>query len=405
MYKLILNLFAEVQVTTQSSLSAEMKTFYDMRLIDEASPMLVHEQFGQKRPIPQGGGKSIEFRKFSPLPKALVPLTEGVTPNGNSLEVTKMTATVEQFGDFIVQSDVLELTAIDNTILEATKLLGKQAGLTMDTIVRNIMNSGTNVSYAPKISGSTETEVTSRKDLDKTAKLTVDVVQRVVAKLRAQNAPTINGDYVAIIHPYVAYDLMRDPEWIDAHKYSTPENIYTGEIGKIGGVRFVQSTEAKIFAPKIKGKVKTAVSSAGTSITVEGNLPTMTGVSVPCYLGGNINTITAIAEASDGVYTVTLGTAATAAVGDILVDREGTADGLAVFSCLFLGDGAYGVTEVTGGGLQTIIKQKGSAGTADPLDQRSSVGWKGLKTAKILVDNYLVRCEVCSRYSDTASAN
>ena len=131
----------------------------------------------------------------------------------------------------------------------------------------------------------------------------------------------------------------------------------------------------------------------------------MTGVSVPCYLGGNINTITAIAEASDGVYTVTLGTAATAAVGDILVDREGTADGLAVFSCLFLGDGAYGVTEVTGGGLQTIIKQKGSAGTADPLDQRSSVGWKGLKTAKILVDNYLVRCEVCSRYSDTASAN
>lgn len=405
MYKLILNLFAEVQVTTQPSLSAEMKTFYDMRLIDEASPMLVHEQFGQKRPIPQGSGKTIEFRKFSPLPKALVPLTEGVTPSGNSLEVTNMTATVEQFGDFIVQSDVLELTAIDNTILEATKLLGRQAGLTMDTIVRNVMNSGTNVSYAPKISGSTETEVTSRKDLDKTAKLTVDVVQRIVAKLRAQNAPTINGDYVAIIHPYVAYDLMRDPEWIDAHKYSTPENIYTGEIGKIGGVRFVQSTEAKIFAPKIKGKVKTAVSSAGTSITVEGNLPTMTGVSVPCYLGGNINTITAIAEASDGVYTVTLGTAATAAVGDILVDREGTADGLAVFSCLFLGDGAYGVTEVTGGGLQTIIKQKGSAGTADPLDQRSSVGWKGLKTAKILVDNYLVRCEVCSRYSDTASAN
>lgn len=405
MYKLILNLFAEVQVTTQPSLSAEMKTFYDMRLIDEAAPMLVHEQFGQKRPIPQGSGKTIEFRKFSPLPKALVPLTEGVTPSGNSLEVTNMTATVEQFGDFIVQSDVLELTAIDNTILEATKLLGRQAGLTMDTIVRNIMNSGTNVSYAPKISGSAETEVTSRKDLDKTAKLTVDVVQRIVAKLRAQNAPTINGDYVAIIHPYVAYDLMRDPEWIDAHKYSTPENIYTGEIGKIGGVRFVQSTEAKIFAPKIKGKVKTAVSSAGTSVTVEGNLPTMTGVSVPCYLGGNINTITAIAEASDGVYTVTLGTAATAAVGDILVDREGTADGLAVFSCLFLGDGAYGVTEVTGGGLQTIIKQKGSAGTADPLDQRSSVGWKGLKTAKILVDNYLVRCEVCSRYSDTASAN
>ena len=399
-----------MSTVTTTTLSAEMKTFYDMRLIDEASPMLVHEQFGQKRPIPQGGGKTVNFRRFSPLAKATTALTEGVTPSGSSLSVSSISAIVAQYGDYVVQSDVLELTAVDNTILETTKLLGRQAGLTMDTIVRNALLLGTNKSYAPKYVADTngnlfETEVTKTADLDTSAKLTVDVVQRVVAKLRAQNAPTIGGDYVCIIHPYVAYDLMRDPEWIDAHKYSTPENIYTGEIGKIGGVRFVQSTEAKIFAPKIKGKVKTAVSSAGTSITVEGNLPTMTGVSVPCYLGGNINTITAIAEASDGVYTVTLGTAATAAVGDILVDREGTADGLAVFSCLFLGDGAYGVTEVTGGGLQTIIKQKGSAGTADPLDQRSSVGWKGLKTAKILVDNYLVRCEVCSRYSDTASAN
>ena len=405
MYKLILNLFADTQVTTQPSLSAEMKTFYDMRLIDEASPMLVHEQFGQKRPIPQGSGKTIEFRKFSPLPKALTPLTEGVTPSGNSLEVTAVTATVEQFGDYIVQSDVLELTALDNTILESTKLLGKQAGLTMDTVVRDILNAGTNVSYAPKVSGSTETEVTSRKDLDNTAKLTVDTVQRMVAKLRAQNAPTISGDYVAIIHPYVAYDLMRDPEWIDAHKYATPDNIYAGEIGKVGGVRFVQTTEAKIFAPKIKGKVKTAVSSAGTSISVEGNLTEMTDVSIPCYLAGKENTIKTIRKNSEGAYTVILGTAATAQVGDVLADREGTVSGLAVFSCLFMGEGAYGVTEVSGGGLQTIIKQKGSSGTADPLDQRSSVGWKGLKTAKILVDSYLVRCEVCSRYSDTASAN
>lgn len=68
----------------------------------------------------------------------------------------------------------------------------------------------------------------------------------MVAKLRAQNAPTINGDYVCIIHPYVAYDLMRDPEWVDAHKYAAPENLYTGEIGKMCGVRFVQSTEAEI---------------------------------------------------------------------------------------------------------------------------------------------------------------
>ena len=310
-----------------SGLSAEMKTFYDMTLIDEATANLVHDQFGQKRPIPANGGKTIEFRKFAPLAKATTPLTEGVTPDGKSLTVTAETATVSQYGDYITQSDVLELTALDNTILEATKLLGRQAGITLDTVVRDILHSGTNVTYCPKVANGAETAVTTRAGLDATCQLTVKVIQQVVAKLRGQNAPTINGKYVAIIHPYVAYDLMRDPEWIDAHKYANPTNLYEGEIGEIAGVRFVQTTEAKI------------------------------------YDGG-------------------------------------------VFGTLFLGDGAYGVTEITGGGLETIVKQKGSAGTADPLDQRSSVGWKAIKTAKILIPNYIVRVESKSAtFSATAAAN
>lgn len=333
-YSINLQLFA-TQTTLLDGLSPEMKTFYDMTLIDVAGPELVHEQFGQKRPIPKNGGKTIEFRQFSPLEKALTPITEGVTPSGNSLTVTAKTATVSQYGDFITQSDVLELTSLDNTILEATKLLGRQAGLTLDTVVRNVLQSGTNVTYCSKISTTgAETAVTSRANLDATAQLTVDTVMQVVAKLRAQNAPTINGKYVAIIHPYVAYDLMRDPEWTDAHKYTTSENLYEGEIGEIAGVRFVETSEAKIYS------------------------------------------------------------------------GDGCPSGLAVFATLFIADGAYGVTEVEGGGLQTIVKQKGSAGTADPLDQRSSVGWKGLKVAEILVDNYLVRVESCSkRFSATSTSN
>lgn len=334
-----LQLFATtVQTTLLSDLSAEMKTYYDMNLIDEASANLVHDQFGQKRPIPQGGGKTIEFRKFSPLAKATTALTEGVTPDGKSLKVTTITATVAQYGDYITQSDVLELTSLDNTIIEATKLLGKQAGSTLDTIVRNVIVAGTNVSYCPKVAGGTETAVTSRSGMDTTSKLTIKVIQKVVAKLRGQNAPTINGKYVAIVHPYVAYDLMRDPEWIDAHKYATPENLYTGEIGEIAGVRFVQTTEAKVW-------------------------------------------------------------------NDSTCPANGSGKYHSVFATLIFGEGAYGVTEITGGGLQTIVKQKGSAGTADPLDQRSSVGWKAIKTAELLVPNYLVRVESCSPDFDETAAN
>ena len=77
-----------------------------------------------------------------------------------------------------------------------------------------------------------------------------------------------------------------------------------------------------------------------------------------------------------------------------------------VFGSLFFGEGAYGTTDIAGGGMETIVKQKGSAGTADPLDQRSSVGWKGLKTAELLIEQYLVRVESKSAaFSDSVEAN
>lgn len=326
---------AGTQTTGSSGMSAEMKTYYDKNLLDNAEPRLVHDQFGQERNIPAHGGKTIEFRKFSSLPKATTALTEGVTPDGKSLTVTAKTATVAQYGDYIVQSDMLELTAIDNTIVEATRLLGDQAGRTLDTITREVLAGGTNVMYCPKIgTGGAETAVTARASLDATCLLTVKQVFRAAAILKAANAPKINGDYVAIIHPYVAYDLMQaaGDAWMDVHKYASPENIYQGEIGRLGGVRFVETTEAKI------------VSNGAPSPTK-------------------------------------------------------------IFCTLFLGADAYGKTKVEGSGLEVIVKQKGSSGTADPLNQRSSIGWKAIKTAERLSEEYMLRVESGSSFSSSAELN
>lgn len=328
-----LQLFAgdlNTNVTTDSGLSAENKTFYDRTLLESAKPNLIHSQFGQKRPIPKNGGKKIEFRRYGALPKALTPLTEGVTPDGRKLTVTAIEAEVHQYGDYVALSDVLDLTAIDNNVLEATKAIGNQAGLTLDTITRNVLQAGTNVQYCPKVGATGTTAVTSRADIDATCKLTVDEIKKAVATLKANNVPKISGSYVAIIHPYAAYDLMSDPAWEEMHKYTTSDNMYEGEIGRIAGVRFVESSEALI--------VKTSTNPA-------------------------------------------------------------------VFCTLVLGENAYGITEVTGGGLKTIIKQLGSAGTADPLDQRSTVGWKAMQTAEILQQNYMIRIESGGAFSGTAKAN
>ena len=401
-----------VQTTGMTGLSAEMKTFYDMTLIDEAQANLVHDQFGQKRPIPPNGGKIIEFRKFAPLAKATTPLTEGVTPDGKQLSVSTVSAAVSQYGDYITQSDMLELTALDNTILESAKLLGRQAGATLDTVVRNVMHSGTNVIYAEKSSASGVTEVKSRSVLDSDCTITVELIQRAVAKLRAQNAPTIDGKYVGIIHPYVAYDLMRDSEWVDAHKYAQPENLYEGEIGELAGVRFVQTTEAKIYAGEdlaSDSRTLTVNNASGytgsvTSVKFDG------GTVEPDALAGRhilINGVRAKVTANTA-DTITVESCDFGTVADnaVIYPGEGGKDGLAVFGTLILGDGAYGVTEVTGGGLEIIVKQRGSSGAADPLDQRSSVGWKAIKTTEMLIENYLVRIEsVSKRFSASAKAN
>ena len=314
-----LQMFANMntQTTSTSTLSDEMKVYYSDYLIDNAVPKLVHDQFGQKHPIPKNGGKTIEFRKYSPLPKLLTPLTEGVTPDGQSLTVTTIEATIDQYGGYVTISDMLQLTAIDNNMVQATKLLGNQAGASLDTITREVLNGGTNVVYAGG--------VTSRSALTANSKLTVDDIKKAVRALKNQNAEKIGDSFVAIIHPDVTYDLTNDPQWQAVKDYD-PKDWYEGEIGKIAGVRFVETTEAKIFE------------------------------------GG-------------------------------------------VYSTLVLGDNAYGVTEVEGGGLQHIVKQLGSAGTADALDQRATVGWKATKVAERLVEQFMVRIESKGTFSGEAAAN
>ena len=314
-------------VTTAAGMTVEMKTYYDRNLIENASPELVHDQWAQTRNIPKNGGKTIEFRKYDELPKATIPLTEGVTPTGKAMNVTKIEATVKQYGDFIELSDMLILTAIDNNIVEATTLIGSQAGRTLDTVSREVLNAGTNVQYA-------EGQVTSRAELTSAMKLTVKAVKMAVRTLKKQNAKRIGGYYYGIVNPDCSYDLTEDERWVDAVKYKNPERIYNGEIGEIEGVRFVETTEAKIWA-------KAGAAKSGSDATK-----------------------------------------------------------IDVYSTLIFGANAYATTKIEGGGLETIIKQLGSAGTADPLDQRATVGWKALKVTEILTQAYMVRIETASTFSD-----
>lgn len=320
-FKFDYQLFA---INTTETMPDEIKTYYDDYLIDCSSPKLVHDQFGQKRPIPAGRGKTIEFRKVSPLPVSTTPLTEGVTPESQQLTISTVEAPVQQYGGYVELSDMVVLTAIDNNLVIAAKQLGAQAGKTLDAITREVLAGGTNVQYA-------EGQVTQRSQLvggkaEGNHYLTVDAVRRAVRTLKKQDAEPIGDSFIGIIHPDVAYDLMSDPKWVNVKSYSDPEGIYEGEIGKIENVRFVETSEAKVFE------------GAGS-------------------------------------------------------------EGRDVYATLILGDNAYGTTEIEGGGLTLIVKQLGSGGASDPLDQRASVTWKATKAAVRLQEAYMVRIETTSTFT------
>ena len=114
-----LQMFAENTQTT-AGLSAEMKTYYGMELLENAKPQLVHNQFAATKGLPAGGGKTVEWRKFGAFDKALKPLTEGVTPDGSGISVSYITKELAQYGDYTTVSDMLDLTAIDDVVLEIT---------------------------------------------------------------------------------------------------------------------------------------------------------------------------------------------------------------------------------------------------------------------------------------------
>lgn len=402
--KLNLKLFAaDLNPNTTGSLSVEMKTYYSDYLIDLVEPRLIHDQFAVKKNIPKNGGKTIEFRKFAPLPKATKPLVEGVTPKGQNYDVGNINAEVHQYGGFVTLTDILELTAIDNNVVQATKLIASQAGRTLDTITREVICGGTNVIYAPDADTPDE-EPLSRAQLSADNKFTPDMAFRAKTQLAAFNAPPMDStNYVAIVHPYVSYDLMRNPEWLDIKAYDS-DDYYNGEIGKIGGVRFVETSEAKIFRGDDLAEDSRTLkftSKSGATVT---------------FSGGTVEADSLIDRfvIINGVrYKVTDNTATTmtldeepeASANDVIYPGEGGAEGCAVFAVPVIGQGAYGVTEIQGGGLEHITKALGSGGTEDPLNQRATVGWKATKAAERLVEEYMVRVECGSKYSGKAMAN
>ncbi len=303
----------DTNMTTSSALSAGMQTYYNRELLRTFEPNLVHLQFGDEHRMPPHSGLVMNMRKLIPLETNAKALSEGDPGESVMLAETEVTVQLQQYGEYARCTDKLDLTHLDMDIMRRTKLFGDAGARSIDAVVREELAKCVNVIYAGGKA--------SRAELTAADKLTSRELRKAVKTLKKNHAQTFGGYYVAIIGPDTMYDLQEDEAFVKVSQYQDKENIYTGEVGRLFGVRLVETTEAKIFE------------GAGAS-------------------------------------------------------------GADVASVIVLGQYAYGVTSLKGAKPRVIVKPAGSAGTADPLDQISTVGWKmdGFG-AKLLQPEYAVRIE------------
>ncbi len=276
-YNIIMNLqlFAEagsvVNTTTGSvnantgaaestqAMSGELKAFYDTELLENARTEMLYAQFAKRQNLPQGHGTTVEWRKWNTFAKA-EELQEGVIPDGQKFGMSSKTGTINQYGTYAAISDKLEMRAYDDTILGATEEMGASAAETQETLIRDALLENTNVMYCDNVDsqgnkvGQTPEEPGQMQAGDAMSALTPDMVAKAVTKLKKDKVPTISGKYVAVIHPSVAYDLRKSKEWVEAHKYAAPGEIFNGEIGELHGCRFIEN----VFAPVLDGEYANA---------------------------------------------------------------------------------------------------------------------------------------------------
>lgn len=231
--------------------------YYNGALLANARPNLVFGQLGKKEGLPKNNSLTKEWHKFNKLGD-LEQLSEAVIPTGQRLKETKLTSTIAQYGAYVTLSDIVQLHSVDPVLQAATEELGAAAALTMEKLTRTVLMANTNVLYGTVVKadgtvvGQASSEVDMVDKLNATSGnkclLNPTLINLAQTILQTDLAPFYSGqEYVAVIHPMVTFDLRENPDWIDVHKYADPDKIFNGEIGKLHGVRFVQSTVAPII--------------------------------------------------------------------------------------------------------------------------------------------------------------
>ena len=304
-------------LNTRASLPNAVRDYYDRVLLTTAYPCLIHTRFAQQRTMPLNSGDTIIFRRYNQLATVPVPLVDGITPPGALLSAQDVKARVQFYGNYVMITNEVELTAEDYTLNQAARLLAQNLGQTLDEITYDVLSNSTSVILATGGSnGQTPTNL-SKADIDSAVKTLLTnnakMITEVIPGRDAYDTHPIRPAYWGMIPTALIDDLEKVSNFIATANYAQQGPVMPCEWGATGNVRWVFTS-----------------------------VQPSNGATVP-------------------VYTLPI-----------------------------VGQDAYAVVHLGSESGDFYVEPLGSAGSADPLHQRGTVGWMHPFAARILNDAFMV---------------
>ena len=447
---------------TQGQFTADIEAYIADEVLPLARRQLVAYQFGDPLTLPKGRGLQYTATRFNRLPLPFAPLSEDVPPLGASMTIQQVTATVQQWGDQVIITDVAELTIKHPLMKQANFLIGLEIAELFERNTYNALMAGTQVNYVN--SRGSRASLVSGDVLDPhTVNRTVVALQDIGAPVfmgdeqtdikidaeaggsqrRASDAPRAMPHYVAIASPNVLGDFSENSTVVTAWSYSDINRLYNAEVGEWRGMRFCRSNMVPSFVgvAQINGtgvgsggalagaadyyiivtasdtqnqyesriyQVSTAITNITTgstnSITVA--LPALSGFTFNVYVGTSTSPVNLGLTVSGPLQGPMAGQAV-----QLAPNQTVTITGIGVAQVPPAAPGT-GVTVyptfVIGRGAygQVMLDQVKTtwldkADKSDPLNQSRRVGWKVFYGTILLNTSFFARIESASAFSSS----
>lgn len=323
---------------------ASWQSIYDPYFAMQLRNSKQFNRFGMAKTINSKGSNGVvKFKKYPRLATAASGLSEGTTPSATSMTATSVSLTPTQYGSFVELSDLTMEDDINDESKAALDNLADQASRTLNVVTRDALLTTTNVYYANNVAsvGAIVTGVSEDDILNIIATFGANNVSYVTDYVEGStndNTTPIEPAYIGVCHPHVSKDLKKLSNFILPTNYGGGKSSRLFmEVGSDYQIRFVEDSESKITA------------NAGGSV----------------------------------------GSTGLRSTGGSKID---------VYDTIIFGKDAYARVKLNKEAVQTFVKPFGSAGTADPLNQRMTVGWK-VRHGTIIMYN-----EKVLRYRSGASA-